>query len=67
MQTFSSDRKRVLRILLTLHQVPVKKKKKKQEWPRKKTDILLIISVKKKENAINNYRMQHSETLQSTD
>lgn len=48
MQTFSSDRKRVLRILLTLHQVPVKKKKEKQEWPRKKTDTLLIISVKKK-------------------
>lgn len=27
MQTFSSDRKRVLRILLTIHQVPVKKKR----------------------------------------
>lgn len=48
MQTFSSDRKRVLRILLTLHQVPVGKKKEKQEWPRKKTDTLLIISVKKR-------------------
>lgn len=67
MQTFSSDRKRVLRILLTLHQVPVKKKRKKQEWPRKKTDTLLIISVKKKRGkAINNYRMQHTESLQSS-
>mgnify|MGYP000612768851 CR=1 FL=1 len=36
MQTFSSDRKRVLRILLTLHQVPVKKKRE-TGWPRKKT------------------------------
>ena len=35
---------------------------------QKKTDTLLIISVKKKkENAINNYRMQPSESLQSTD
>ena len=66
MQTFSSDRKRVLRILLTLHQVPVKKKEK-QERPRKKTDTLLIISVKKKRktpstitecNLLNRYNRQ---------
>lgn len=36
MQTFSSDRKRVLRILLTLHQVPVKKKKKETGMAQKK-------------------------------
>lgn len=48
MQTFSSDRKRVLRILLTLHQVPVGKKKRNRNGPEKKTDTLFIISVKKK-------------------
>ena len=45
MQTFSSDRKRVLRILFTLHQVPVEKKKRETGMAqKKKTDTLLIIS-----------------------